>query len=118
MVNASSNAVYVVLFGGALILLWVWMYMNAHIRMALREKYNVDVLPCFRSRGGLMEWALDSLIAVVCLPCSLSQLARHVFQYDSWSPRIGFFTGDPSRLPALEDMNPLDRPQVVPTDMY
>jgi hypothetical protein len=42
--------------------------------------------------------------------CIFFQMARHVFQYDRWSPRIGLFLGDPTVLPPL--INDVRRPQV------
>ena len=44
---------------------------------------------------------LDMWIAVCCMPCSLAQMARHVFQYETISPPLGLFMGDPSSLPPL-----------------
>jgi Cys-rich protein (TIGR01571 family) len=98
--NATSNAFYVVLWGFDVILIWLFLYYNAHIRMAVREKYHLNT-NFFRSRG-IAEWTIDSAVATLCLPCSLAQLARHVFQYDKWEPQIGLFQGDPSGLPPLE----------------
>lgn len=98
--RATSNAVFVVLWGFDVLLLWLFLYFNAHIRMAVREKYELNT-NCMRSRG-FIEWLIDSVVANVCLPCSLAQLARHVFQYDRWEPKISLLQGDPSVLPPLE----------------
>jgi len=98
--NTTSNAFFVVLWGFDIIILWLFLYYNAHLRMAVREKYHLNT-NCMRSRG-FVEWTIDSVVATLCLPCSLAQVARHVFQYDRWDPKISLLQGDPSSLPPLE----------------
>eukprot|EP01035_Chromulina_nebulosa_P021913 gene21913-28372_t len=58
---------------------------------------------------------LDAMISICCLPCSLAQLARHVFQYDRWDPPIGFYLRDPSLLPPLLPAGSITRPEIADT---
>lgn len=71
-----------------------------HVRTAFKEKYRIRELP-----EGCEAWECcgDTIVSCVCFPCSLAQMARHVFQYDRWDPEIGIFAGDPYTLPPLED---------------
>ena len=60
--------------------------------------------------AGCGVWAalFDSILSVICFPCSLAQMSRHIFQYNRWNPSIGLFIGDPTKLPPLEAV--IDRP--------
>eukprot|EP00597_Dinobryon_sp_UTEXLB2267_P000167 CAMPEP_0170057082 /NCGR_PEP_ID=MMETSP0019_2-20121128/228_1 /TAXON_ID=98059 /ORGANISM="Dinobryon sp., Strain UTEXLB2267" /LENGTH=153 /DNA_ID=CAMNT_0010261713 /DNA_START=422 /DNA_END=883 /DNA_ORIENTATION=- len=49
------------------------------------------------------DMLLDGIVSVFCLPCSLAQMARHVFQYEHMDTSLGLFVGDPSSLPPLRD---------------
>eukprot|EP01036_Dinobryon_divergens_P025319 gene25319-33850_t len=82
-----------------IVLLGSLIYLLGHVRMAFKEKYE---LPGALPDGcHFWEMLLDMWIAVCCLPCSLAQMARHVFQYPVISPPLGLFLGDPSSLPPL-----------------
>ena len=104
---------------GVLLLLF-WIYINGHVRMAFKEKYMIPriiKLQGWCRVGRCLDYFMDLLISVVCLPCSLAQMARHVFMYQSWGEAYGnredvvfpFFFGGiyignptPSLLPALD----------------
>ncbi len=51
------------------------------------------------------DMLLDILISTVCMPCSLSQMARHVFQYDRMDEELGLFYQDPYALPPLRPLS-------------
>mmetsp|Transcript_16774 Transcript_16774/g.25207 ORF Transcript_16774/g.25207 Transcript_16774/m.25207 type:complete len:304 (+) Transcript_16774:54-965(+) len=75
-------------------------YILGHLRTAFRMKYSI---PGYFPEGAeAWDCVLDVVIGIFCHPCSLSQMARHVFQYQRWDPEIGLFLGDPSTLPPLE----------------
>lgn len=44
---------------------------------------------------------------------SFKKMARHVFQYSEWDPKIGCYSGDPSGLPPLTSVT--SRPQEADT---
>lgn len=101
--NAVLGILFICIFG-------CFLYLMGHTRSAFREKYNLpSVLPV-----GCEVWShlVDIfVISLCCLPCSLAQMARHVFQYDRWDPAIGCFCCDPTILPPLEAS--LDRPIIA-----
>ena len=84
----------------AFVLLGFLYYINGHVRTAFKMKYQIKELP-----EGCEFWECcgDSIVACLCYPCVLAQMARHVFQYDRWEPSIGMFMGDPYTLPPLEN---------------
>lgn len=104
---------YVKTFLGIIIfvLLGGLIYLVSHTRVAFKAKY---LLPSTLPHGCEMwSYLLDILISIFCLPCSLAQMARHVFQYNRWDPPIGFYYQDPSALAPLEPLdinNIMDRP--------
>lgn len=62
---------------------------------------------------------LDIPITILCLPCALSQMARHVFQYDRMDTKLGLFLSDPTVLPPLrpleEEQGEFKRPERADT---
>ena len=98
---SSSMDPYLAVFLGILVIACggVFLFILGHQRTAFREKYDLPgVLP-----AGCAFWdmLIDIVIAVLCMPCNLSQMARHLFQYDTSDMKQGLFIGDPSRLPPL-----------------
>ncbi|KAJ1442650.1 hypothetical protein B484DRAFT_58966 [Ochromonadaceae sp. CCMP2298] len=93
-------SIVVVLFALMLVvLLGSLLFLVSHSRTAFREKYS---LPGVLPQGcGFWEMLWDALIVGACLPCALSQMARHVFQYPRMDTQLGLFLSDPSALPPL-----------------
>eukprot|EP00981_Chlorochromonas_danica_P007797 scaffold1884_cov343-Ochromonas_danica.AAC.14 len=81
-------------------------------RTAVKEKY---LLPSTLPEGCLMwDMLLDMLLSIFCLPCVLSQMARHVFQYERLEKPVSLFMGDPYRLPPLPPLADEEQPCVRP----
>jgi len=84
------------------------IFLLSHLRTAVKQKYAIDG-PFPRATHGAWNCTFDLLVSVLCMPCSLAQMARHVFQYDQWDPKIGaLYCGDPAELPPLT--NDVNRP--------
>jgi Cys-rich protein (TIGR01571 family) len=81
----------------------VFAYINGHVRVAVREKYLLPGFIPVQNGCAVPNCMLDMVVSCLCLPCSLAQLARHIFQYERWSPHINFSLGDPSKLEPLEE---------------
>lgn len=111
MINFSKK-IYILniyLYGVIIIILgfsWcLFFYFNFILRTSFKEKYLItSELPCCQSIM-CFERSYDFFTAILCLPLSLSQMARHVFQYDRWNPKIPiFYIGDPHKLPPLDNL--------------
>eukprot|EP01038_Epipyxis_sp_PR26KG_P005380 gene5380-7459_t len=91
----------------------LFIFINGHLRTAFKEKYE---LPSFLSPAtGFWQLVIDAWISVACLPCSLAQMARHVFQYHNMDTELFCYFGDPSTLPPLRvDPNTMETPYVRP----
>jgi len=81
-----------------IVVLGCLIFAIGHTRTAFREKYE---LPGWFIGCIFWDMILDTLLGIFCLPCLLSQMARHVFQYDRMDTKLGLFLGDPSSLPPL-----------------
>jgi Cys-rich protein (TIGR01571 family) len=63
-----------------LIVLLPFVLALGHQRTAFKEKYRIPgMLP---EGSEVFDMILDFPTAIVCMPCSLAQMARHVMQYD------------------------------------
>lgn len=77
-----------------------FVMLNGHTRYAFREKYDLPQA-IDRQGCGAINKVLEHAVGALCIPCSLSQMMRHVFQFGVWRPRIDFYVGDPSLLDPL-----------------
>lgn len=94
------TALLYILLGSVMV---IFVYINGHVRVAVREKYLLPGFIPINNGCAVPNCMIDLLVSCLCLPCSLSQLARHIFQYERWSPSIGLSLGDPSKLEPLEE---------------
>lgn len=111
LINFSNEIYEINIFLYSLVIIvlgFSWLlftYLNFILRTSFKEKYVIpNELPVCKSIL-FFERLYDFMIAILCLPLSLSQMARHVFQYDRWEPSIPlFYIGDPHKLPPLENI--------------
>lgn len=82
-----------------IVLLGAVLYLVGHTRTAFKEKYQLPTTLPPDCR--LWDMLLDIVVMTFCMPCALSQMARHVFQYERMDTQLGLFLGDPSTLPPL-----------------
>lgn len=103
LVTFQSRSLYYFLIVLVIGFLGSFLVLVGHSLTAFREKYR---LPSFMLPGcTFWERISDVLLITVCFPCTLSRMARHVFQYDRMDTSIGLFLSDPYHLPPLR---PLD----------
>lgn len=72
---------------------------SGHLRTAFKEKYQLPGL--FPPGSEVFDMFCDIPVSVCCMPCSLSQMMRHLFQYDTLDTPLGLYMSDPSSLPPL-----------------
>lgn len=100
LVTVTLNTQLAYFLGAVVVILGgPFLYAIGHTRTAFKMKYTIA--SCFPPGWHFWEMLWDVVVSITCMPCSLAQMARHVFQYDKMDTKLGLFVSDPSTLPPL-----------------